>query len=60
MAQNNSSQSNPNGSNPAGVDLLGQAGNNSDQFDHKDFSARHLKAVATIRQSITRRGSQPQ
>jgi hypothetical protein len=60
MAQNSNPQSNPVGSNPNGVDLLGQSGNESENHDPTDASARQLKAIASLRQSVTRRGGQPQ
>jgi hypothetical protein len=59
MSQNSNQQLNPAGSNPSGVDLLGQSGSESDQPDPRDFSNRTLKTTATIRQSVTAKGGQP-
>jgi|GEM_PF-5218043 hypothetical protein len=48
-----------NSAKPKEVDLLGEEGLESEEFDNRDFSARSLKTTAGVRQAITKKGGQP-
>lgn len=55
MSQGSSSPSNPAGSNPSGVDLLGQSGSDSAERDPKDEQIRTIETAQNLADAIRSR-----